>query len=78
MEQAPKARDLEQEKDRGEVPLAAKAVQAVLKALRVAAGGGVWGQVRVDSASAPTAVNEHPINWEVLVMSKNVPSVERP
>jgi hypothetical protein len=50
----------------------------VLKALRVAAGGGVWGQVRVDSASAPTAVNEHPINWEVLVMSKNVPSVERP
>jgi hypothetical protein len=71
MEQAPKARDLEQEKDRGEVPLAAKAV-------RVAAGEGVWGQVRVDSASAQTAVNEQPINWELPVMSKNVLSVERP
>lgn len=55
---------MEQEKDRGEVP--------------VAAGEVVWGQVRVDSASAQTAVNEHPINWEVLVMRKNVPSVERP
>jgi hypothetical protein len=78
MEQAPKARDLEQEKDRGEVLVAAEAVQAVLKAARVAAGEEVWGQDRVDSASAPTAVNEHPINWEVPVMSRNVPSVERP
>ena len=71
MEQAPKARVLEQEKDRGEVPVAAKEVW-------VAAGEVVWGQVRVDFASAQTAVNEQPINWEVLVMSKNVPSVERP
>ena len=58
MEQAPKARDLEQEKDRGEVPVAAKAVQAVVKAVGVAAGEVVLGRVRVDSASAPTAVNE--------------------
>jgi hypothetical protein len=78
MEQAPKARDLEQEKDRGEVPVATKVVQPVLKAVRVAAGEGVWEQVREDSASAPTAVNEHPINREVPVMSRNVPSVERP
>ena len=58
MEQAPKARDLEQGKDRGEVPVAAKAVQAVVKAVGVAAGEVVLGRVRVDSASAPTAVNE--------------------
>jgi len=64
MEQAPKARDLKQEKDRGEV--------------WVAAGEGGWGQVRVDSASAPTAVNEHPINREIPVMNKNVPSAKRP
>jgi hypothetical protein len=78
MEQAPKARDLEQEKDRGEVPVAAKAVQTALKAVRVAAGEGVRGRVRVDFASAPTAVNEHPINREVPVMSRNVPTVKRP
>jgi hypothetical protein len=78
MEQVPKDRDLEREKDRCEVLVAAKAVQAAFKAMRVAAGEGVWGQVRVDSASAPTAVNEHPINREVPVMSRNVPSVERP
>ena len=78
MEQAPKARDLEQEKDRGEVPVAAKAVQAVVKAVGVAAGELVWEQVRLDSASAPTAVNESPINSGVPVMSKNVPSAKRP
>ena len=58
MEQAPKARDLEQVKDRDEVPVAAKAVQAVPKAVRVAAGEVALGRVRVDSASAQTAVNE--------------------
>lgn len=71
MEQAPKTRDLEQEKDRGEVPVAVKAVW-------VAAGEVGLEQGRVDSASAQTAVNEQPINWEVPVMSKNVPSVKRP
>ena len=62
---------MEQVKDRGKV-------QAVPKAVRVAAGEMVLGRVRVDSASAPTAVNEHPINPEVPVMSKNVPSAKRP
>ena len=71
MEQAPKARDLEQEKDRGEVLIAAKAV-------RVAAEEVVPGRVRVDFAFVPTAVNEQPMNWEVPVMNRNVPSVERP
>jgi hypothetical protein len=71
MEQAPKARDLEQEKDRDEVPIA-------VKAMRVAAGEVVLGRVRVDFASAPTAVNEQPINPEVPVMIRNAPSVERP
>jgi hypothetical protein len=78
MEQAPKARDLEQEKDRGEVLVPAKAVQTVFKAVRVAAGEGVRGQVRVDFASAPTAVNEYPTNREVPVMSRNVPSAKQP
>jgi len=71
MEQARKARELEQEEDRNEVLVAAKAV-------RVAAGEVVLGQVRVDSASAPTAVNKQPMNWELPVMSRNVPSAERP
>jgi hypothetical protein len=78
MEQAPKAKDLEPEEDRGEVPVAAKAVQAVVKAVRVAAGEVVLGQVRVDFASAPTAVNEPPTNREVPVMSRNVPSAKQP
>ena len=71
MEQARKARELEQEEDRNEVLVAAKAV-------RVAAGEVVLGQVRVDSASAPTAVNKQPMNWELPVMSRNVPSAGRP
>jgi len=78
MEQAPKARDLEQEKDRGKVPVAPKAVRAVVKAVQVAAEEVVPGRVRVDFASAPTAVNEQPINPEIPVMIRNVPSVERP
>ena len=78
MEQAPKAKDLEPEEDRGEVPVAAKAVQAVVKAVRVAAGEVVLGQVRVDFASVLVAVNDHPINREVPVMIRNVPSAERP
>ena len=78
IEQAPKAKDLEPEEDRGEVPVAVKAVQAVVKAVRVGAGEVVWGQVRVDFASAPTAVNEHPTNREVPVMSRNVPSAKQP
>ena len=71
MEQAPKAKDLEPEKDRGEVPVADKAV-------RVAAEELAGGQVRVDFASAPTAVNEPPTNREVPVMSRNVPSAKQP
>jgi len=78
MEQAPKARDLEQERDRGEVPVAIKAVRAEVKAVKVAAGEVLPGRVRVDFAFAPTAVNKQPINLEVPVMNKNVPSVERP
>ena len=78
MEQARKAREMEQEEDRNEVLVAAKAVRAVVKAVRVAAGEVVLGQVRVDSASAPTAVNKQPMNWELPVMSRNVPSAERP
>jgi hypothetical protein len=78
MEQGRKARELEQEEDRSEVLVAAKAVRAVVKAVRVAAGEVVLGQVRVDSASAPTAMNEQPMNWELPVMSRNVPSAERP
>jgi len=46
--------------------------------VKVAAGEVLPGRVQVDSAFAPTAVNEHPINREVPVMSRNVPSVERP
>ncbi len=64
IEQARKARDLEQEEDRGEV--------------LVAAGEVVLGQVRVDFASAPTAVKKQPMNWELPVMSRNVPNAERP
>jgi hypothetical protein len=85
IEQARKARELEQEEDRGKVLVAAeavrvvvKAVATVVKAVRVAAGEVVLGQVRVDSASAPTAVNKQPMNWELPVMSRNVPSAERP
>ncbi len=78
MEQARKARELEQEEDRNEVLVAAKAVRAVVKAVRVAAGEVVLGQVRVDFASAPTAVKKQPMNWELPVMSRNVPSAERP
>ena len=78
MEQGRKARELEQEEDRGKVLVAAEAVRVVVKAVRVAAGEVVLGQVRVDFASAPTAVNEQPMNWELPVMSRNVPSAERP
>ncbi len=78
MEQGRKARELEQEEDRGKVLVAAEAVRVVVKAVRVAAGEVVLGQVRVDFASAPTAVNKQPMNWELPVMSRNVPSAERP
>ena len=62
---------MEQVKDRGKV-------QAVPKAVRVAAGEMLPGRVRVDFAFAPTAVNKQPINLEVPVMNKNVPSAKRP
>jgi len=78
MEQARKASDLEQEEDRDEVRAGAGGVVVVAKTVANGAGEVVWGQVRVDFASAPTAVNEQPINWEVPVMIRNVPSVERP
>ncbi|MCD6297391.1 MAG: hypothetical protein J7M30_09570 [Deltaproteobacteria bacterium] len=50
----------------------------MVKAVRVAAGEVVLGQVRVDSASAPTAVKKPPINLEIPVMNKNVPSAKQP
>jgi hypothetical protein len=71
MEQARKARDPEQEGDLDEARVAAKAIAVV-------AGEVVLGQVRVDSVFVPTAVKKQPINWELPVMRRNVPSVESP
>ena len=75
MEQARKGGDLEKEEDRSEVLVAAKAVRIVVK---VVTAEVVLGQVRVDSAFVPTAVKKQPMNWEVPVMSRNVPNAERP
>jgi hypothetical protein len=64
MEQAREARDREQV----EVPVEAAVAGAEEVALR---------QDRAVIVSAPTAVKERPINWEVLVMRNNVPSAEQ-
>ena len=78
MEQVRKAGGQEQEKDRVEPLVVAREIRAGVKVVRVAAGEVASEQVPMDFASAPTAVNEHPISREVPVMIRNVPSAERP
>jgi hypothetical protein len=51
----------------------AKAKEVVDKGKEV-----VLQQARVAIAFVPTVVKEQPINWGAPVMSRNVPSVERP
>jgi len=71
MEQDQEVREPERVKAQGEVVLArarakAKAREEVLR------------QDRAVIASVPTVVKAHPIRWVAPVMSRNVPSVERP
>jgi len=61
MELDPKAKDLELEDGGKEVE--AKEEETALR------------QVQADTASAQTAEKEHPINWELLVLSRDALSV---
>ena len=57
---------------RGQERVEARVEEKVAKA-----GEVVLRQDRVGIVSVRTAVNVQPINWDPLVLSRNVPSVER-
>lgn len=53
-------------------------VEARVEEKAAKAGEVVLLQDQVGIVSARTAVNEQPINWDLLVLNRNVPSVAWP
>ena len=72
MEQAREARDREQAEAWVDA-VAAKAEEVADEGKAV-----VLRLARADIVFAPSVVKEQPISWEVPVMNRNAPSVERP